>query len=97
MNTITKAVILSAALTLPAISGVAYSHQQGNNSGGMMMSPEMMEQMMASGQHQNMPMMDHQGMQKMMQSRMQHMVKMEQHLENIESLLAQLLEVQKSK
>jgi len=139
MNTITKAVILSAALTLPAISGVAYSHQQGNNGHGMMMSPEMMqqmkesgamspemmeqmmasgemspemmeqmmasekmspemmEQMMASGQHRNMPMMDHQGMQKMMQMRMQHMVKMEQHLEKIESLLAQLLEVQKSK
>ena len=61
------------------------------------MSPEMMQQMMASGQHQNMPMKDHQGMQKMMQMRRQHMVKMEQHLENIESLLAQLLELQKSK
>jgi len=82
-----------------------------NQEGGMMMSPEMkqqikesgatssemMKQMMASGQHQNMPMMDHQAMQKMMQMRMQHMVKMEQHLEKIESLLAQLLEVQKSK
>jgi len=29
--------------------------------------------------------------------RMQHMMKMEQHLEQIESLLTQLLEVQKSK
>ena len=73
----------------------------------MKMNSEMMEQMMtsgkinsemmASGQHRNMPMKDHQGMQEMMQIRMQHMVKMEQHLEKIESLLTQLLEVQKSK
>jgi len=46
MNTITKAAILSAALTLPVISGIAYSHQQGNNSGGMMMNPQMMGQKM---------------------------------------------------
>jgi hypothetical protein len=33
----------------------------------------------------------------MMQMRMQHMAKMEQHLENIESLLSQLVELQKAK
>ena len=49
MNTITKAILLSAALTLPALSGNAYSHQQGNNSsGGMMMDPQMMEQKMTN-------------------------------------------------
>ena len=63
----------------------------------MMTSGKMNSEMMASGQHRNMPMKDHQGMQEMMQIRMQHMVKMEQHLEKIESLLTQLLEVQKSK
>ena len=46
MNTITKVAILSAALTLPAISGVAYSHQQDNNSSGMMMNQQMMGQQM---------------------------------------------------
>ena len=61
------------------------------------MNPEMMEQMMASGQHQNMPMTDHQAMQKMMQTRMQHMVKMEQNLEKIESLLTQILEAQEAR
>ena len=44
MNTITKAVILFVALTLPAISGVAYSHQQSDNSDGMMMDLKMMSQ-----------------------------------------------------
>lgn len=37
-----------------------------NQGGSMMMSPEMMKQMMASGQYQNMPMMDHNAMQQMM-------------------------------
>ena len=46
MNTITKAILLSAALTLPALSGNAYSHQQGNNGDGMMMNPQMMQQQM---------------------------------------------------
>ena len=47
MNTITKVALLSAALTLPAISGVAYSHQQdNNNSSGMMMDQQMMGQQM---------------------------------------------------
>ena len=44
MNTITKVALLSAALTLPAISGVAYSHLQDNNSSGMMMGQQV-EQM----------------------------------------------------
>ena len=97
------------------------------------MNSKMMKQMMASGQHQNMPMMGHHKMHQMphsghgmgmmgggmrnmmmhpqmmgggmgnmtmnpqmMQMRMQHMVKMEQHLGNIESLLAKILEAQKS-
>lgn len=107
-----------------------------NQGGNMMMSPEMMEKMMANDQSANMQMMNMQmmhqmmhrldemeqdnnydhgaaanpGMPKMgagmgkmmmnpqmMQTRMQHMVKMEQHLEKIESLLAQILEAQKSK
>ncbi|MDH3219122.1 MAG: hypothetical protein OEO19_06270 [Gammaproteobacteria bacterium] len=122
-----------------------------NQEGSMTMSPEMMQQMMASGQIQNMPKMDHHAMQhmmsqmpymghgmpmmggsmgnmmmnpqmmpqmpymghgmpmmggsmgnmmmnpQMMQMRMQHMVKMEQHLEKIESLLTQILEAQKSR
>lgn len=92
---------------------------------GMMMTPEMM----ASGQHQNMPMMDPQMMHmmmhgmsgmghghgqnygmpmmnggkggmmmnpQMMQMRKQHMANMEQRLENIESLLSQLVELQKA-
>jgi len=98
---------------------------------GMMMTPEMMEKMMASGQHQNMPMMNPQMMHmmmhgmsgmghgyghsqnhgmpmmsggkggmmmnpQMMQMRMQHMANMEQRLENIESLLSQLVELQKA-
>lgn len=46
MNTIVKSVLLSAALVLPALSGTAYSHQQGNKGGGMMMNPEMMGQQM---------------------------------------------------
>ena len=96
----------------------------------MMMTPEMMEKMMASGQHQNMPMMNPQMMHmmmhgmsgmghgyghgqnhdmpmtkegkggmmnpQMMQMRMQHMANMEQRLENIESLLSQLVELQKA-
>jgi hypothetical protein len=37
-----------------------------NQAGGMMMDPETMSQMMASGQHQNMPMMGHQNMHQMM-------------------------------
>ena len=109
-----------------------------NQDHGMMMDPEMMDKMMASGQHQNMPMMGHHNMHhmmhqmpysghgmpmmgggmgnmmmhpqmmgggmgnmmmnpQMMQMRMQHMMKMEQHLENIESLLTQILEAQKPK
>jgi hypothetical protein len=98
---------------------------------GMMMTPEMMEKMMASGQHQNMPMMNPQMMHmmmhgmsgmghgyghgqnygmpmmnggkgdmmmnpQMMQMRMQHMANMEQRLKNIESLLSQLVELQKA-
>jgi hypothetical protein len=99
----------------------------------MMMTPEMMEKMMASGQHQSMPMMNPQMMHmmmygmngmghghghghgqnhdmpmmkegkggmmmdpQMMQKRMQHMANMEQRLENIESLLSQLVELQKA-
>jgi len=45
MNTIAKAILISTALTLPALSGNAYSHQQGDSSGSMM-SPKMMEQRM---------------------------------------------------
>lgn len=98
---------------------------------GMMMTPEMMEKMMASGQHQSMPMMNPQMMHmmmhgmsgmghgyghgqnygmpmmnggkgdmmmnpQMMQMRMQHMANMEQRLKNIESLLSQLVELQKA-
>lgn len=98
---------------------------------GMMMTPEMMEKMMASGQHQNMPMMNPQMMHmmmhgmsgmghgyghgqnhgmpmmnggkagmmmnpQMMQMRMQHMANMELRLKNIESLLSQLVELQKA-
>ena len=85
-----------------------------NQDGGMMMSPEMMgqmmasakmnsemmEQMMASGK-MNSEMMEQMMASgkmnpEMMQMRMQHMVKMEQHLGNIESLLAKILEAQKS-
>lgn len=100
---------------------------------GMIMTPEMMEKMMASGQHQSMPMMNPQMMHmmmhgmsgmghgygyghgqnhgmpmmnggkagmmmnpQMMQMRMQHMANMEQRLKNIESLLSQLVELQKA-
>ena len=81
-----------------------------NQGGNMMMNPQMMQQMMSQMPHMGyghgpgygMPMMG-QGMgnimmnPQMMQMRMQHMQKMEQHLANIESLLAQILEAQKSK
>ena len=71
-----------------------------NQDGGMMMSPEMMGQMMASAK-MNSEMMEQMMASgkmnpEMMQMRMQHMVKMEQHLGNIESLLAKILEAQKS-
>ena len=59
----------------------------GGGMGNMMMHPQMM-----GGGMGNMTMNP-----QMMQMRMQHMMKMEQHLENIESLLTQLLEAQKSK
>ena len=61
---------------------------------------QMMHQMPQMGRDNEMPMMG-QGMgnmmnPQMMQMRMQHMVVMEQHLQKIESLLAQILEAQKS-
>lgn len=46
MNTIFKAALLSTALTLPILSGIAYGHQQGSQSGGMMMTPEKTNQHM---------------------------------------------------
>ena len=57
MNAIAKAILISTALTLPALSGNAYSHQQGNNSGGsmmggMMMGPQMMGQEMMNMREQ---------------------------------------------
>ena len=73
----------------------------GPGMGNMMMNPQMMRQMPHMGYGHGMPMMG-QGMgnmmmnPQMMQMRMQHMQKMEQHMANIESLLAQILEAQKS-
>ena len=86
----------------------AYSQMPMMNQGRhMMMNPQMMQHMQHMphmGYGYGMPMMG-QGMgnmpmnpmmMQMMQMRMQHMQKMEQHLANIESLLTQLLEAQKS-
>lgn len=62
---------------------------------------QMMHQMPHMAYGHGMPMME-QGMgnmmgPQMMQMRMQHMIEMERHLQRIESLLAQILEAQKSK
>ena len=73
-----------------------------NQGGSMMMNPQMMHQMPPMGYGHGMPMMG-QGMgnmmmnPQMMQMRVQHMQKMEKYMANIESLLAQILEAQKSK
>ena len=74
-----------------------------NQGGNMMMNPQMMQQMMSQMPHMGhgssygTPMMGHMMMNpQMMQMRMQHMEKMEQHLAKIESLLAQILEAQKT-
>lgn len=47
MNTIAKAILISAAISLPAISGIAYGHEKGDAKSGSMMNNKMMgEQMM---------------------------------------------------
>jgi hypothetical protein len=74
----------------------------GQGPGNMTMNPQMMHQMPPMGYGHGMPMMG-QGMgnmmmnPQMMQMRVQHMQKMEKYMANIESLLAQILEAQKSK
>ena len=93
------------------ISASIYAHSQNEAAqasdmpmmqqhGNMMMNSQGMQQMMTPEQHQNMHMMQQDGNMmmnpEMMQMRMQHMQKMEQHMANIESLLAQILEAQKS-
>ena len=81
----------------------------GQSRGMPMMNPQSMQQMMPHmnmmgpgyGYHHGMPMMGGAGNMmmypQMMQMRMQHMFKIEQRLENIESLLSQILEQQKLK
>ena len=93
------------------ISASIYAHSQNEAAqasdmpmmqqhGNMMMNSQGMQQMMTPEQYQNMHMMQQDGNMmmnpEMMQMRMQHMQKMEQHMANIESLLAQILEAQKS-
>lgn len=46
MNTTLKSVLLAMTLTLPALSGTVYSHQQNDQSEGMMKDPENMDQHM---------------------------------------------------
>jgi hypothetical protein len=46
MNTISKAILMTVAISLPALSTNVYSHQQSGNNGGNMMGPKMMGQQM---------------------------------------------------
>ncbi len=45
MNTLAKAVLVSAVISLPALSGNAYSHAKTDSTGGMMMDPQQMMDM----------------------------------------------------
>ena len=62
MNTITKAILISTVLTLPALSGNAYSHQQDSNGSGMMTDPQMMGPEMMNMRMNTMQMMMEQKM-----------------------------------
>jgi len=44
MNTIAKVILISAAVSLPALSGSAYSHQKSDSNGNSMMGDMMMGQ-----------------------------------------------------
>ena len=61
MNTIAKAVLVSAVMSLPVFSGSAYSHanagSQGGMMGGMMMAPQEMMNM-RKGMNENQALME---------------------------------------
>ena len=68
MTTIAKVILISAAVSLPALSGSAYSHQNSDSNGNSMMGD-----MMTMGQKQMMNMRDQmQGNQSLMEKMMEH-------------------------
>lgn len=77
-----------------------YMPMMGQGNYGMMMDPTMRENMRQYSQQGNGMqggMMNPQMMQNMMQMRQQHMNQIQQRLDKIESMLAELLEMQKGK
>jgi uncharacterized protein HemX len=50
MNTLSKAILITTVIALPALSGKAYSYQQSDNDDGMMTNQQMMGQQMMGQQ-----------------------------------------------
>jgi len=94
MNTIAKAILISTVLVLPALSGNAYSHQQGDSGKGMMMGPQMMGQQMMKmreqmqGNHALMEeIMTEENAEKRDQMMRQHMESMQQQMQGMNMMM----------
>ena len=92
MNTTAKAILISTVLTLPAFSGNAYSHQQGNS--GMIMDQQMMGQKMMNmreqmqGNHALMEkIMAEENAEKRDQMMRQHMESMQQQMQGMNEMM----------
>lgn len=83
MNTVAKVILISAAVSLPALSGSAYSHQESGSKGNSMMEGMMMGDDQGSMSSAEMP--EHMQMMKIMNTRM-NMMQMMEHQEQDQNL-----------
>jgi protein CpxP len=93
MNTISKAILMTVAISLPALSTNGYSHQQSGNNSGNMMSPKMMRQQMTNMRdrmQENHALMDkamsEQNIEKRKKMTQEHMQSMQQQMQEMNQL-----------
>lgn len=94
MNTLTKVILVSAVISLPALSGNAYSDGNSVSKGGMGMDPQQMTSLRES-MHNNQHMMDQISVEKNVDKRNQLM---QQHIDDMheqtQMMMKQMMEHQ---
>ena len=95
MKFIVKSLLLSSVLVVPAVSGIAFAHQQDSTGGGMMMNPKMMDQkmmQMRERMQENHALMEkiitEQNAEKRDQMMQEHMQSMQRQMEGMNKVMA---------
>ena len=95
MKNIVNSLLLSSVLTIPAVTGAAFAHQQGSESGDMMMNSKMMDQkmmQMRERMEENHALMEkiitEQNAEKRDQMMQEHMQSMQRQMEGMNKVMA---------